>query len=42
MEHDILAKVLEVVRGAEARGKTEISVTPASRLIRHVLEILKN
>jgi len=41
MEHDTLARVLEAIRGAEARGKLEVTVMPASRLIKQVLELLK-
>ena len=41
MEHDILARLLSMMRNAEKRGQQDVTVAPASRVIAQVLEILK-
>ena len=41
MEHDTLAKLLSAMGNAEARGKIELVMMPASRVIKQMLEILK-
>ena len=41
MEHDTLARALSAMNHAEAKGKPEIILAPASKVITAVLEILK-
>ncbi|MBI4095442.1 MAG: 30S ribosomal protein S8 [DPANN group archaeon] len=41
MEHDTLARALSAINNAAGRGKTEVEITPASKVITAVLEILK-
>ena len=41
MLHDPLAAALSAINNAEARGKSEIVVRPASKLLQQVLTLLK-
>ncbi|MEK6807767.1 MAG: 30S ribosomal protein S8 [Nanoarchaeota archaeon] len=41
MEHDTLARALSAMNHAEAKGKPELLIAPASKVISAVLEILK-
>ncbi len=41
MEHDILAQALSAINNAASRGKTEVTINSASKVIVAVLEILK-
>jgi|SRR3989344_3855285 len=41
MEHDTLARALSLIKNAGVRGKAEVVLKPASRVIRQVLDILQ-
>lgn len=41
MEHDPLARALSAIKNAEAKGKKEVILKPASNLIKEVLNLLK-
>ena len=42
MIHDTLANALSAIKNAEARGKDEVVVKPASKVIKAVFQILKD
>ena len=41
MEHDLLARAVSAIKNAENRGKTTVELKPSSKLIQHVLTLLK-
>jgi small subunit ribosomal protein S8 len=41
MMHDPLANTLSAIKNAENRGKSELQVTPSSKVIKAILDILK-
>ena len=41
MEHDTLARALSAIRNAGVSGKASLEITPSSKLILKVLELLK-